>query len=77
MGIHQRHGTSSYQVTMIACSAVTTSMFRSQQTAEGRNQPDKNPKVIDELEERGAGEGNRTRMTSLGSCWRTLACQPS
>ena len=41
---------------------------RSQWTAEDGNQPSKRSKLADEYEESGAGDGNRSRMTSLEGC---------
>ena len=44
---------------------------RSQQAVEHSNQPNKRSKFTGELEGNGAGDGNRTRMTSLEGCWPT------
>ena len=44
--------------------------------AEDGSQPSKRSKVIDELEEHGAGDGNRTRMTSLEGWGSAIELRP-
>jgi hypothetical protein len=42
----------------------------------GRNQPNKNSKFVTELQKHGAGDGNRTRMTSLEGWSSTIELRP-